>query len=78
MRKYFQGGDSMLPSQYRPLTIPSNILRILTKRMCNRMTEVVETHGMLNEAQFGFRKDRSTIDAIFVLNTLFTKAKQKR
>ena len=42
------------------------------------MTEVVETHGMLDEAQFGFRKDRSTIDAIFVLNTLFMKAKQKR
>ena len=32
---------------------------------------------MLGEEQFGFRQGRSTIDAVFVLMTLFSKARSK-
>ena len=46
--------------------------------MCERMTHIVEKHGMLGEEQFGFRKGRSTTDAIFVLTHLMNKAKMKR
>ena len=73
-----QGGDSLSPGQYRPITIPSNLLRILTVRMCGLMTNVSEMNGFLGEEQFGFRKSRSTIDAVFVLSTLIKKAKLKR
>ena len=67
----------MSPGQYRPLTIPSNILRIITKRMCRRMTAIAEAEGMIGEEQFGFRQGRSTIDALFVMTTLFSKARAK-
>ena len=62
---------------YRPITIPSNLLRLLTVRMCKKMTEVAEANNMLGQAQFGFRKGRSTLDAAFVLSALFQKAKKK-
>ena len=68
----------MAPSSYRPLTIPSNILRILTLRMCERMTKIIEENGFLGPEQFGFRRRRSTIDAAFVFSTLLQKAKRQR
>ena len=73
----FQGGDSLQPSMYRPITIPSNILRLLTVRMCKYMTEAAEANMLLGQEQFGFRRKRSTLDAIFLLSTLLNKAKAK-
>lgn len=67
----------MAPSQYRPITVPSNILRLLTVRMCSTMSEIAEEHSMLGPEQFGFRKKRSTLDAVFVLATMLQKAKIK-
>ena len=72
-----KGGDSQQPSQYRPITIPSNILRLITIRMCRKMTSIVEENGILGEEQFGFRRNRSTMDTCFVFNTLVQKAKKK-
>ena len=76
--KIQQGGDSLSPGQYRPITIPSNILRLLTVRMCAGMSEAAESNGLLGPEQFGFRRGRSTVDAVFVLSTLLKKAKSKR
>ena len=41
------------------------------------MSGVVEKNGLLGPEQFGFRRGRSTIDASFVLMSLFMKAKRK-
>ena len=73
-----QGGDALQPSQYRPITISSNILKILTNRMNEKMMEIAEENKLLGPEQFGFRKKRSTTDAIFILSTLLKKAKVKR
>ena len=45
--------------------------------MCKKMTAIAEAEGMLGEEQFGFRQGKSTMDAVFVLTTLFSKAKGK-
>jgi hypothetical protein len=74
---FFQGGDSLSPVQYRPITIPSNLLRLITVRMCKHMSEAAEENNLLGNEQFGFRKHRSTLDAIFVLSTMIKKAKVK-
>ena len=42
------------------------------------MTQIVEENKLLGEEQFGFRKNRSTIDAAFLLTSLLRKAKRKR
>lgn len=73
----FQGGDTLDPIQYRPITIPSNLLRLITLRMCSRMSDLAEQHGLLGEEQFGFRRGRCTLDAVYVLNTLMKMAKMK-
>ena len=41
------------------------------------MTTIAEENGMLGPEQFGFRKGRSTQDAVFLLTTLLKKAKDK-
>ena len=53
-----QGGDSLEPSNYRPITIPSNLLRLITVRMAKSMAALAEEHGMLGPEQFGFRRGR--------------------
>ena len=60
---------------YRPITVPSNLLRLLTVRMCKLLTEVVEENQMLGPEQYGFRKGRGTRDAVFVLSTIMKNAK---
>ena len=67
-----------MPKQYRPITIPSNILRLITTRMANKMTSIVEKNGLVGQHQFGFRSKCSTLDAVMCLSTLMKKAKDKR
>ena len=62
---------------YRPITVPSNILRLVTARMTRKMTTIAEAEGMLGPEQFGFWRKRSTVDAILVLQTLLQRAKAK-
>ena len=45
--------------------------------MCEKMTNIVESNQMLGPEQYGFRKGRSTSDAVFVLTSLLQKAKGK-
>ena len=42
------------------------------------MAAIAEEHGLLGPEQFGFRRGRSTLDAVFVLQSLLMKAKSKR
>ena len=46
--------------------------------MCEIMTNLSEQNNILGQEQFGFRRKRSTVDAVFVLSTLIKKAKLKR
>ena len=50
----------------------------MTVKMAKIMSSLVEEHGLLGPEQFGFRRGRSTLDAVFVLQTLLLKAKSKR
>lgn len=62
-------GDKPLgePSSYRPLCLLDCLGKLLEKIIDNRLREFLDTNDGLHERQFGFRKGRSTIDA---LNTL--------
>ena len=67
-----------MPKQYRPITIPSNILRLITVRMASKMSSIVERNGLIGQHQFGFRSKRSTLDAVMCLSTMMKKGKAKR
>ncbi|CAB0038639.1 unnamed protein product [Trichogramma brassicae] len=52
------------PSSYRPLCMLDTAGKILERIICDRLGAFTERPGGLSERQYGFRKGRSTIDAI--------------
>uniref|UniRef100_A0ABD2W9M9 Reverse transcriptase domain-containing protein n=1 Tax=Trichogramma kaykai TaxID=54128 RepID=A0ABD2W9M9_9HYME len=52
------------PSSYRPLCMLDTAGKILERIICGRLEASTERPGGLSERQYGFRKGRSTIDAI--------------
>ena len=63
---------------YRPITVLTAMNAIFSKVLNARLTEVVERHKLLGEAQHGFRKGRSGADAGFTLNSVLWKCSAKR
>ena len=43
---------------------------MFTSILNKRVNDWVENNNIVSDAQFGFRKGRSTLDAIFVLNAV--------
>ena len=64
-------------SNRRPLAVINGLQHMLAMRHNNKLSTVVEREGLLGENQFGFRKGRSTTDALFVLLTMVQKCKLK-
>lgn len=55
------------PSSYRPLCMIDTFGKLLESIICNRLDICIETAAGLSDTQYGFRKRRSTIDAIKVV-----------
>lgn len=62
------------PSSYRPICLLDTAGKVLEKIICNRMEEFIDESRDLSENQFGFRKARSTVDAINVVVDTARKA----
>ena len=73
----FKGGEKRDPRQYRPITANSVFAKLITKIIAVRITAIVEREGFLSDSQFGFRKGRSTEDAVMIMNTMISQAKQQ-
>lgn len=52
------------PSSYRPICLLDTMGKILERIIYNRLLPIVEGKGALSEHQYGFRRSRSTIDAV--------------
>lgn len=67
------------PSAYRPICLLDTVGKLLEKVILNRLTKYTESGSGLSEMQFGFRKGRSTVDAIrTVVDIMETAQKQQR
>ena len=64
-------GPFNIAKNYRGLSIGANMSRILAKVILKRLKEAYEKN--ISDAQFGFRRNRSTTDAIFVLKSVIDK-----
>ena len=62
----------------RGITLVSCFSKIFTGVLNNRIMKWAEENDILSDAQFGFRKNRSTVDAIFVLNAIINKMLNER
>ena len=49
---------------YRPISLLPVMSKILEKVMCNRLVKFLEKNNCLYEGQYGFRKNRGTVDAV--------------
>lgn len=52
------------PSSYRPICLLDSMGKMLERAIYKRLLDVAEINGALSQNQFGFRKSRSTVDAI--------------
>ena len=64
-----KGGSRNDPNNYRGITVLNTIGKIFTSILNSRIMDWAEERSLIPESQFGFRKNRSTIDCLFILNT---------
>lgn len=67
-------GDKQSFHNYRGIALQSNVCKILTSIMNTRITDWLEDHNILADEQAGFRRNRSCLDQIFILNEVITYA----
>jgi hypothetical protein len=65
------------PSSYRPLCLLDCLGKLFEKTIDNRLRQFLDSREGLHERQFGFRKGRSTIDALEVLKKTVKDSKSK-
>jgi hypothetical protein len=63
----FKKGDVRDYNNYRGLSLIAHVCKTLERAIQNRLMPYAEANKLMSESQHGFRPDRSTVDAIFVL-----------
>ena len=62
------GRDPELPQSYRPIALTSCVCKLFERMVNNRLVWYLESKNLLSNRQFGFRKNRSTIDPLLMLS----------
>jgi len=70
----FRSGSQIDVSNYRPISLLSVFNRILEKLMCKQLLRHINEHKILNDNQFGFRKNHSTTQAILSITNSIQNA----
>jgi exonuclease III len=65
----YKKGDKSDPANYRPIAITSSVSKVFEKIFLVRLEDHFERHNLLCDNQHGFRKNRSTVTALFDLVT---------
>ena len=63
---------------YRGITLISCFAKLFTSVLSNRLKQWANSTDTCSDAQFGFKSDHSTIDAIFILAYLIDKQMQAK
>lgn len=68
------GKDPSQATNYRPIALTLNLCKLMERILVNRLSYYMESKGLFSSYQCGFRKGRSTIDAMVRLETDIKKA----
>jgi hypothetical protein len=71
----FKKGDPNNVDNYRGIALSNSLSKLFLSILTDRLVNHVETNGLIDPAQHGFRKGHSTIDNMFIVNALVHKAK---
>ncbi len=69
----YKSGDKDDPSNYRGISLLTCISKLFTKILNDRLIRWATVSGKMYDIQAGFTKGKSTVDHIFVLQTLVSK-----
>jgi len=69
----YKRGDVSDPNNYRGITLISCFAKLFTGIINERLKSWAESYDIITDAQFGFKPNCSTADAIFILNALIEK-----
>jgi hypothetical protein len=64
----FKSGTKSDFNNYRPISLLSVISKVLERCVKSQLQDYLENCGILAECQFGFRRSKSTSDALFAIN----------
>jgi hypothetical protein len=71
-------GDKMNPANYRPVSLLATFAKVLEKALYIRLIGHFNTHQLLVDNQFGFRKGTATEDAIYKLTNEILNASNNK
>jgi len=74
----YKKGDKNIPANYRGITLVNVIGKIFSLILRNRINKWCEKEHIFNESQYGFRDERSTSDAIFLLHAIIQNVLSKK
>ena len=63
----FKGGEKKLFTNYRPVSLLPQFSKVLEKLFHSRLSNFIDRYSILNDNQYGFRKNRSTSLALLEL-----------
>ncbi|MGL5733123.1 MAG: RNA-directed DNA polymerase, partial [Metamycoplasmataceae bacterium] len=68
------GKDHSKASNYRPISLTSNLCKVMERMIISRLNYVIEKKNLICSYQSGFRKGRNTMDSIVCLESEIRKA----
>ena len=60
----YKGGSKSEPSNYRPVSLTSHIIKVFEKIIKKRIVKYLEDHNKFNDNQHGFRQGRSCLSEL--------------
>lgn len=72
----FKKGERREVKNYRGITLMDTVYKIYVNILNRKLME--ETEMKLQETQFGFRKERGSIDAIYIMNYIINRELKKK
>ena len=66
-------GSAQDPTCYRPISLLNTVSKVCESLVNSQIYRFVESNSILSDKQFGFRKNRSTVDQLVDLVTTLTR-----
>jgi len=78
IKPIYKSGDKSSPSNYRPISLLPVFSKIFEKVIYNRLIDHLHSNVILNKHQYGFRSEKSTENASYVLLNEMLRALNNR